>query len=366
MATEESSDGGSTRAGSPGDGSDGSAGSGGGGGLPITRRHAIAGGGLVALLGAGFGVAHVLRPTQAVLPTVPEADLEANGWVKVDEAIEPVLKDSAGPVTVEARAGTVQYENEALLTDIRDTPVSIEFLGETITEALGDFLGSTFDQTMGVFAATKIDVTPHVDELPGGLGRAEVMAPVVSQAQAQFEQQLRDAGLENVRQVETGTFDVATGQAARVFEYRADFVFGESSASVRGASVDISGGEIEIAGYLAVWHDGRDVLLAAGAHPNQNYAESLSETIRGQELTIAFDLGLSPTEIIDRTYFRSIYAREPGGVLFEFATLGPGFDVDEPVDRLGERLALPEWLESEREEIEARLPAFEPPRAGDD
>jgi glyoxalase family protein len=78
------------------------------------------------------------------------------------------------------------------------------------------------------------------------------------------------------------------------------------------------------------------------------------------------DLGLSPTKLIDRTYFGSIYAREPGGVLFEFATLGPGFDVDEPVDRLGERLALPEWLESEREEIEARLPAFEPPRAGDD
>jgi glyoxalase family protein len=73
------------------------------------------------------------------------------------------------------------------------------------------------------------------------------------------------------------------------------------------------------------------------------------------------EVGIEPTEIIDRTYFRAIYAREPGGVLFEFATMGPGFDADEPVASLGERLALPAWLEEEREAIEASLPAFEPP-----
>jgi len=297
MSTGEAPEDDSTQTGSTGAEPDGSAGDEGGGGLPITRRQAIAGGGLVALLGAGLGVAHVLRPTEAMLPTVPDADLEADGWVKVDEAIETVLEDSVGPVNVEATAGTVRYENQALLTDIRDTPVTIEFLGETLTEALGDYLGSAFEQTMGVFAATKIDVTPHVDELPGGLGRAEVMAPVVSQAQEQFEGQLRDAGLENVRQVETGTFEVATGEAARLFEYRATFVFGEANVSIRGASVSISGGEIEIAGYLAVWHDGRNVLLAAGAHPNENYADVVTETIRGEELRISFDLGLSPTSL---------------------------------------------------------------------
>ncbi|WP_276259929.1 VOC family protein [Haloglomus litoreum] len=76
------------------------------------------------------------------------------------------------------------------------------------------------------------------------------------------------------------------------------------------------------------------------------------------------EVGMDATEIIDRTYFRAIYAREPGGVLFEFATMGPGFDADEPVESLGERLALPEWLEDEREEIEAALPAFEAPTPG--
>ncbi|WP_207592349.1 VOC family protein [Halomontanus rarus] len=70
--------------------------------------------------------------------------------------------------------------------------------------------------------------------------------------------------------------------------------------------------------------------------------------------------GLSPSEIIDRTYFQSVYVREPGGVLFEFATTDPGFTADEDVDDLGSRLALPEWLEDEREEIEAALPSFDP------
>jgi glyoxalase family protein len=66
--------------------------------------------------------------------------------------------------------------------------------------------------------------------------------------------------------------------------------------------------------------------------------------------------GLNVTPVMDRTYFQSIYFREPGGVLFEIATDGPGAMVDEPVDRLGMRLALPQWLEGKRGYIEARLP----------
>jgi glyoxalase family protein len=61
------------------------------------------------------------------------------------------------------------------------------------------------------------------------------------------------------------------------------------------------------------------------------------------------------TPVIDRFYFRSLYFREPGGVLFEIATDGPGFAVDEDVETLGERLALPPFLEPQREVIEANL-----------
>jgi glyoxalase family protein len=70
------------------------------------------------------------------------------------------------------------------------------------------------------------------------------------------------------------------------------------------------------------------------------------------------DSGLAVTPVRDRQYFRSIYFREPGGVLFEIATDGPGFAIDEAPDSLGGRLTLPAWLEPERARIEASLPAF--------
>nr|WP_121820221.1 ring-cleaving dioxygenase [Halostella salina] len=68
------------------------------------------------------------------------------------------------------------------------------------------------------------------------------------------------------------------------------------------------------------------------------------------------DAGYRVTEQKDRQYFKSIYFREPGGILFEVATDGPGFTRDESVDELGSDLQLPPWLEGSRESIEAALP----------
>ncbi len=65
-----------------------------------------------------------------------------------------------------------------------------------------------------------------------------------------------------------------------------------------------------------------------------------------------------PTPVIDRFWFKSVYFREPGGVLFELATDGPGFAADEDLAHLGERLVLPPWLEARRREIEGSLPAL--------
>lgn len=66
--------------------------------------------------------------------------------------------------------------------------------------------------------------------------------------------------------------------------------------------------------------------------------------------------GRRPTPIIDRFWFRSVYFFEPGGALFEIATDGPGFAIDEDAEHLGERLILPPWLEPQRARIEAALP----------
>jgi len=67
-------------------------------------------------------------------------------------------------------------------------------------------------------------------------------------------------------------------------------------------------------------------------------------------------LGFNISPVMDRTYFHSIYYREPGGVLFEIATENPGFTADEPAGQLGTKLMLPPWLEPHRAEIEKLVP----------
>ncbi|MDS0477653.1 ring-cleaving dioxygenase [Natrinema sp. 1APR25-10V2] len=104
---------------------------------------------------------------------------------------------------------------------------------------------------------------------------------------------------------------------------------------------------------------GRGRMGVGTVHHVAFVAESVAEQERWREAYA--DAGLSPSAVIDRKYFQSIYTREPGGVLFEMATTGPGFTEDEPLDELGERLTLPERLENEREEIEAQLPDFDGP-----
>jgi glyoxalase family protein len=77
----------------------------------------------------------------------------------------------------------------------------------------------------------------------------------------------------------------------------------------------------------------------------------------------AVDARATPTPVVDRFYFKSIYFREPSGVLFEIATIGPGFTVDEPIETLGETLSLPPDYEQYREQVEKILAPLPSPRA---
>ena len=70
--------------------------------------------------------------------------------------------------------------------------------------------------------------------------------------------------------------------------------------------------------------------------------------------------GVHVTPVLDRKYFKSIYFREPNGVLLELATIPPGFGVDEQFDALGQTLSLPDWLEPRRQTIEASLEPISP------
>jgi glyoxalase family protein len=112
-----------------------------------------------------------------------------------------------------------------------------------------------------------------------------------------------------------------------------------------------------------------DVLVDAAALPARQSAGSVHHIAwraKDDEEQLAWrkDLsraGASPTPVIDRQYFHSVYFREPGGVLFEIATDPPGFATDETADNLGTSLKLPPWLESERQLIQRHLPPISVP-----
>jgi glyoxalase family protein len=109
-------------------------------------------------------------------------------------------------------------------------------------------------------------------------------------------------------------------------------------------------------------YDRADSLGTPGAGTVHHVAfASLMDDHEGWQQRVA-EAGAHPTPVIDRFYFRSIYFREPSGVLFEIATIGPGFDSDEPKETLGEALSLPPAFEHLREQIEPRLTPISNPR----
>jgi glyoxalase family protein len=101
-------------------------------------------------------------------------------------------------------------------------------------------------------------------------------------------------------------------------------------------------------------------LQGAGSVHHVAWASSPEELMQWRDRAIA--AGAQPTPEIDRFYFRSVYFREPSGVLFELATLGPGFTVDEPLEHLGEKLSLPPDYEHLRDEVEPNLRPVRNPR----
>jgi glyoxalase family protein len=128
-------------------------------------------------------------------------------------------------------------------------------------------------------------------------------------------------------------------------------VLGESGRRIRVAiGGDHPGHVVDVA------HDADAAPMVNGlgtVHHVAMAVKSEAAQLRMREALV--DRGLKVTEVRDRCYFKSIYFREPGGVLFELATVQPGFAVDEPVAQLGRGLKLPPWEEPHRRDIEGRL-----------
>ncbi len=105
---------------------------------------------------------------------------------------------------------------------------------------------------------------------------------------------------------------------------------------------------------------GEPGIQGAGSVHHVAWASTVEEHMQWREKAVAG--GAHPTPEIDRFYFKSIYFREPSGVLFEIATMGPGFTVDEPLEHLGEKLSLPPDFEHLRDEVEPNLRPVVNPR----
>jgi len=112
--------------------------------------------------------------------------------------------------------------------------------------------------------------------------------------------------------------------------------------------------------YLFDEAPGERGLQGAGSVHHVAWASTPEELLDWREKAVAG--GAQPTPEIDRFYFRSIYFREPSGVLFEIATIGPGFATDEPLEHLGERLSLPPAFEHLRDRVEPVLTPLPSPR----
>jgi glyoxalase family protein len=102
-------------------------------------------------------------------------------------------------------------------------------------------------------------------------------------------------------------------------------------------------------------------MSGAGTVHHVAWSSTIEDHSAWREKVVA--AGGRPTPVIDRFYFKSIYFREPSGVLFEIATLGPGFTTDEPLEHLGERISLPPAFEHLREQVERTLTPLPNPRA---
>jgi glyoxalase family protein len=146
-----------------------------------------------------------------------------------------------------------------------------------------------------------------------------------------------------------------------LLEHRADEtaailnVMGFKKIGEEGARVRFSADGQALGNHIDLLIDPEAKFGRAGAGSVHHIAFRAKDDAAQKEWRTEIAKHLKVTPVLDRTYFHSIYFREPGGVLFELATDPPGFALDEPVESLGEELRIPSWLESRRGFIEKTL-----------
>jgi glyoxalase family protein len=138
-------------------------------------------------------------------------------------------------------------------------------------------------------------------------------------------------------------------------------VFGFAESAREGAVIRFKAPDRAVGGVIDIYEAQGFLPARQGAGSVHHIAFRAKDDAEQAAMaaTLVETFGVRPTEQKDRNYFRSIYFREPGGILFEIATDVPGFAVDEPVETLGRDLKLPAFLERHRKDIEGVLPSLE-------
>lgn len=211
-------------------------------------------------------------------PAVPEDRLESGGWAETADESGTIFSNDYGPVTVEGVQHTLRYENAALRQQVADRT-----LGEV-------------DTALAVFFATRIDFSPNLDNLPGGIGRAEIVNEVRASARDQFEGQMRNQGLTDIETTGTGSLGIDTGETADTETLAAVYPFEGLTFDVTDTeSVDIQAADVDIEAVLGVWHHGDFVIVSGGAYPAANFAQTNeAELSEGITVSVDVDLGLEP------------------------------------------------------------------------
>jgi hypothetical protein len=234
----------------------------------------------IAALGAG-ALATTAGCQTAVgsvaLPEVPTEKLQAGGWKKHSEVTdETVFEQDYDVLTVEAVASSVTYGDKALRTQVSE-----------------DTLGAV-DTDLALFSATRMDMAPSVDEL--GPIQEQLTDRIQSAAVSQLVDRMAEAGVENVQQTDTGTIEVAGGATADLIELSGTYATPAMEFPVQAdRTITIEGTELPIDALLAVWPADGNYLVAGGAYPAANVAQTTETALTDAiSVTVDVDLGLRP------------------------------------------------------------------------
>lgn len=247
----------------------------------MNRRRFLAASGVAGL--AGFSGCNSISSTalgSVDPPQVPKDQLEQGGWAFDQEDTRTVFEEDYGPVTVIAKAHSLTYTDTELAKRVKE-------------DTLGSVAG-----TLATYAATRVKFSPDLTKLPESIGREQLVDRVETNSREQFAARMRDAGLTNVKQTETGELQVDTGETARYTGFTAEYDVGTFDVPLpNDETMTIDVGAIGVSGDLAVWVHEDSVIVAGGAYPAENFAKTLSKDITDSiSVDVSVDLGLTPGE----------------------------------------------------------------------